>query len=35
MKSKSRLVYFNGKFVEEKKARVSIYDSALVWRYGV
>ena len=31
MKSKSRLVYFNGKFVEEKEARVSIYDSALMF----
>ena len=31
MKSKSRLVYFNGKFIEEKEARISIYDSALMF----
>tara|TARA_B100000927_G_scaffold224628_1_gene184392 strand:- start:320 stop:1297 length:978 start_codon:yes stop_codon:yes gene_type:complete len=29
--NKNRLVYFNGKFVEEKEARVSIYDSALMF----
>jgi branched-chain amino acid aminotransferase len=26
-----RIVYFNGRFVPEREARVSIYDSALVW----
>ena len=26
-----RIVYFNGQFVPEREARVSIYDSALVW----
>jgi len=31
MKSKSRLVYFNGKFVAEKDAKISIYDSALMF----
>ena len=31
MKKKSRLVYFNGKFVEEKDAKLSIYDSALMF----
>jgi branched-chain amino acid aminotransferase len=31
MKKKSRLVYFNGKFVEEKDAKISIYDSALMF----
>ncbi len=30
-KSPNRLVYFNGKFVDEKDARVSIYDSALMF----
>ena len=27
----SRLVYINGKFVDEKDAKVSIYDSALMF----
>lgn len=31
MKSQGRLVYFNGKFVHEKDARISIYDSALMF----
>ena len=31
MKSNSRLVYFNGKFVNEKDAKISIYDSALIF----
>ena len=29
--NKNRKVYFNGQFVEEKEARVSIYDSALMF----
>ena len=29
--SKNRLVYFNGKFIPEKDAKVSIYDSALMF----
>ena len=28
---KKRVVYFNGKFVPENEARVSIYDSALMF----
>ena len=28
---KNRLVFFNGEFVEEKKAKLSIYDSALMF----
>ncbi len=28
---KNRLVFFNGKFVEEKNAKISIYDSALMF----
>ena len=28
---KNRLVFFNGDFVEEKKAKLSIYDSALMF----
>ena len=31
MKSNDRIVYFNGKFVPESEARVSIYDSALMF----
>jgi|TARA_Y100000294_G_scaffold53838_1_gene50747 branched-chain amino acid aminotransferase len=31
MKSKERLVYFNGKFLPERDAKVSIYDSALMF----
>ena len=31
MKSKERLVYFNGKFVPEQEAKISIYDSALMF----
>ena len=31
MKSKERLVYFNGKFVPEQDAKISIYDSALMF----
>ena len=31
MKSEERLVYFNGKFVPESEAKVSIYDSALMF----
>lgn len=31
MKSKERLVYYNGKFLPEKEAKVSIYDSALMF----
>ena len=27
----SRLVYINGKFIEEKEAKISIYDSALMF----
>ena len=30
-KESKRLVYFNGKFVEEKDAKISIYDSALMF----
>ena len=30
-KLKNRLVFFNGKFVEEKHAKLSIYDSALMF----
>ena len=29
--NKNRKVYFNGQFVDEKEARVSIYDSALMF----
>ena len=31
IKSKNRLVYFNGKFLPEKDAKVSIYDSSLMF----
>ena len=31
MSKKERLVYFNGKFVPESEARISIYDSALMF----
>ena len=31
MRSKERLVYFNGKFIPETEAKVSIYDSALMF----
>ena len=31
MKSKSRLVFFNNKFIPESEAKVSIYDSALMF----
>ena len=31
MKLKERLVYFNGKFVPEREAKISIYDSALIF----
>ena len=31
MNSKERLVYFNGKFIHEQEAKVSIYDSALMF----
>ena len=31
MKSKERIVYFNGKFVPESEAKISIYDSALMF----
>ena len=31
MKSKNRIVYFNGEFVEEADAKVSIYDSSLMF----
>jgi len=31
MKSKQRLVYFNGRFVPDSEARISIYDSALMF----
>ena len=31
MNSKERLVYFNGKFIPEYKAKISIYDSALMF----
>ena len=27
----ARKVYFNGEFVSEQEARVSIFDSALMW----
>ena len=31
-----RLVYFNGTFVPEREARISIFDSALMfWRHGI
>ena len=30
-KLKNRLVFFNGKFVDEKDAKLSIYDSALMF----
>ena len=30
-KLRNRLVFFNGKFVEEKDAKLSIYDSALMF----
>ena len=30
-KLKNSLVFFNGKFVEEKHAKLSIYDSALMF----
>ena len=29
-----RVVYFNGKFVPESEAKVSIYDFINVWRYS-
>ena len=31
MKKNSRLVYFNGSFVPEHEAKISIYDSALMF----
>ena len=31
MKLKTRLVYFNGKFIPEHDAKVSIYDSSLMF----
>ena len=31
MKSKSRLVFFNNKFIPEDEAKVSIYDSSLMF----
>ena len=31
MKSKTRLVYFNGKFIPESEAKISIYDSSLMF----
>ena len=31
IKSKERLVYFNGKFIPEKEAKISIYDSSLIF----
>ena len=31
MNNKQRLVYFNGEFVPDSEARVSIYDSALMF----
>ena len=31
MKTKNRTVFFNGKFIEEKDAKISIYDSALMF----
>ena len=31
MKNKSRVVYFNGKFIPEPEAKISIYDSALMF----
>ena len=31
MKNKSRVVYFNGKFIPESEAKISIYDSALMF----
>jgi branched-chain amino acid aminotransferase len=31
MKSKTRVVYYNGKFVSENEAKVSIYDSSLMF----
>ena len=30
-KKKERLVYFNGKFIPESEAKISIYDSALMF----
>ena len=34
MKNKNRLVYWNGKYVPEHEARVSIYDSSLMFGDG-
>ena len=31
MSSKERLVYFNGKFIPEYQAKISVYDSALMF----
>ena len=31
MKTKTRVVYFNGSFVPENEAKISIYDSALMF----
>ena len=31
MQNKSRVVYFNGKFIPESEAKISIYDSALMF----
>lgn len=31
MKTEQRLVYFNGQFIQESEARISIYDSALMF----
>ena len=31
VKKKSRLVFINGKFVDEKDAKISIYDSSLMF----
>ena len=30
-KLKNRLVFFNGKYIQEKDANISIYDSALMF----
>ena len=31
MKNKDRKVFFNGKFISEHEAKISIYDSALMF----
>ena len=31
MKSQERVVFFNGEFVKESEAKISIYDSALMF----